>query len=214
MNHLRQPVLLLSALLLPACSLLPQTEDKRGEDTHSAVDDTGGEDSGGGDSGVDLTEDDARVRALTDLPEGDQPCAEPLLVRIDYTVDGDTFYCQPDGGGANIKVRMIGMNTPEIAHDTAAECYSNEAWAYTAAQLEGRLAWLTYDVDCTDDYGRTLAYVIRDTAEADGFFNRNLLRHGFATTLTIYPDDTYEDLFADDEYTAQNANLGLWGECR
>jgi micrococcal nuclease len=203
-------------LLLVACSLVPSST---GDTTPLGGDDSGegnsgGGDSDGGDTGTseDPAVDDARVRALTDLPEGRDPCAEPLLVRVAYTVDGDTFYATPDGGGDQVKVRMIGVNTPEIEHETAEECFGNEAWTYTAHQLENRLAWLTFDGDCFDDYGRTLAYVIRDTT-TDGFYNRNLARNGYAYQMTISPNDTFEDEIADDVAAAEEAGLGLWGAC-
>lgn len=165
------------------------------------------------DTGLDLAADDARVRALTDLPQGDSPAAAPMLVRIDYVVDGDTFYCTPDGTSESVKVRMIGIDTPEIAHDSAADCYGNEAWAYTGSQLTDRLAWLTFDADPDDQYGRTLAYVIRDTTEA-GFFNRHLARQGYAVPLTVEPNDSYKAEIQADADAAEAAGLGLWSACR
>lgn len=165
------------------------------------------------DTGFDAAADDARVRALTDLPEGNDPAQPPMLVRIDYVVDGDTFYCTPDGTSDSVKVRMIGMDTPEIAHDDPADCYGNEAWAYTEAQLTDRLAWLTFDADPDDQYGRTLAYVIRDTTEA-GFFNRHLVRQGYAVPLTVEPNDTYKAAIQADADAAEAEGLGLWSACR
>jgi micrococcal nuclease len=164
------------------------------------------------DTGLTIEEDDARVRALTGLPEGQDPAAPPLLVRIDYVVDGDTFYCTPDGTSESLKVRMIGMDTPEIAHDDPAECYGNDAWAYSESQLLDHLAWLTFDQDPDDDYGRSLNYVIRDTTEA-GFFNRNLVRNGYALPLTIAPDDTYQAEIQSDADAAEAEGRGLWSAC-
>lgn len=204
---------MLWVLFLTACGFLPQATTKG--DTSAPADDTA-EESAGDTTPEDTAApgaDDDEVRALTDLPTGDDPCAEPMLVRVDYTVDGDTFYATPDGGGANVKVRMIGMDTPEVAHDDPAECYGNDAWTWTAEHLEGRLAWLTFDADCLDDYGRSLAYVIRGTDSADGFINRALLRHGYATTLTIRPNDSFEQVFAQDEEDARQAGEGLWSAC-
>ncbi len=158
-------------------------------------------------------EDDARVRALTGLPEGDSACAAPILGRVeDRTVDGDTFYLHPEDGGASIKVRVIGVDTPETAHDDPAECYGDEAWDWATEQLGGRLVWLTFDAECLDYYDRSLAYVFRGEDEA-GFFNRALARNGYATPLTIAPNDTFEDAIAADALAARNAGLGLWAAC-
>lgn len=164
------------------------------------------------DTGLTLAEDDERVRALSGLPEGDNPAAEPLLVRVDYVVDGDTFYCTPDGTSDSLKVRMIGIDTPEIAHDDPAECYGNEAWAYTGGELQDHLAWLTFDEDPEDDYGRSLNYVIRDTTDA-GFVNRDLVRNGYALPLTIAPDDSFQAEIQSDADAAESAGRGLWSAC-
>ncbi len=158
--------------------------------------------------------DDARVRALdtTQLPTAPNPCAAPLLVRVNYAVDGDTFYAYPDGGGQSIKVRMIGVDTPEIAHDDPAECWGDAAFDYTEAALEGKLVWLTFDRECLDRYDRTLAYVTRDAGEA-GFYNRQLVRQGQATAFEVPPNSAFANDFEADERAARSERLGLWGAC-
>jgi endonuclease YncB( thermonuclease family) len=158
--------------------------------------------------------DDARVRALggAALPVGGNPCAPPMLVRVDYAVDGDTFYATPDDGSPRVKVRLIGIDTPEIAHDDPAECFGDEAHLYTHTELRGRLAWLTFDRDCTDVYDRTLAYVHRDLGD-DGFFNRRLVRAGYATHLEVAPNTTFADAILGDERAARAERAGLWGAC-
>lgn len=197
------------ALLLAGCFLLPETQGD-----HSVPVDDSADDSPPVDTGDDPAADDAAVRALTDLPEGDDPCADPILLRVQYTVDGDTFYGTPDGGGAQIKVRMIGVDTPEVAHESGEqpECYGNEAWTYSAGELDDRLVWLTFDAECEDDFGRTLAYVHRGEG-ADGFFNRRLARYGFADTLEIAPNDTWADVFDADVAEARAAGRGMWSAC-
>lgn len=178
-------------------------------------------DSGGADTApvVDTAaearaEDDARVRALEGaaLPVGPDPCAPPRLVRVDYAVDGDTFYATPEDGSPRVKVRMIGIDTPEIEHDDPAECFGDEAHLYTHTELRGRLVWLTFDRDCTDVYDRTLAYVSRDLGD-DGFFNRRLARLGYATRLEVSPNTAYADVILADERAARNERVGLWGAC-
>lgn len=160
-----------------------------------------------------LAADDERVRGLTGLPEGEVTCAEPQLVRILEAVDGDTFHALPEGDDWYFSVRIIGVDTPEIAHSPdPADCYGDEAFAYTASQLDGKLAWLTFDAECEDYYERTLAYVFRGDDEA-GFFNRSLVRNGYAETLEIEPNDTYADLFTSDARAAREEGLGLWSAC-
>lgn len=182
--------------------------------------DTGVHTAGGGDSDVgetgdtapDLTADDARVRALTDVPEGKYPCRAPLLARVTHITDGDTAYMQPEAGGGEMKVRFIGVDAPEIEHDDPAECYGDEATAYTSAALLDHLVWLTFDAECQDYYDRDLAYVINGEGES-GFFNRVLARNGYASALAIDPNTTYEDEIDGDVAAAQGENLGMWGDC-
>ncbi len=195
-------------MILSLLACLPQATDLSDPDPTET---TGGETDPTPTTTVDA--DDAVVRSLTDLPEGRDPCASPRLARVDFTVDGDTFYGTYEDDGAQAHIRMIGIDTPEVSHEgEAADCYGNEAWTYAAAQLEGRLAWLTFDGDCEDDYGRTLAYVIRGEG-ADGFFNRRLARNGYADALTIQPNDSYADEIDADVTAARDADVGMWGAC-
>lgn len=159
-----------------------------------------------------LSEDDARVRALTELPEGRSPCRPALLARVTHISDGDTAYMEPDEGGDSMKVRFIGIDTPEIAHGDPAECYAEEAMAYTSATLLNHLVWLSFDAECQDFYDRDLAYVSNGEGEG-GFFNRALARNGYATALAIDPNTTYSSVIDDDVAAARQGGLGLWSAC-
>jgi micrococcal nuclease len=165
------------------------------------------------DTGPDPAVDDARVRALSGLPQGPNPCGEPFIVRVTDVVDGDTFWSSRDDGGGSVKVRMIGIDTPEISHNgDPADCWANEAWAHSREGLVGKLVWLTFDGECLDYYDRSLAYVFRDNTES-GFWNRNLARQGFATVYTFNNNDTYAGDIEDDARAAREEGLGLWSNC-
>lgn len=166
------------------------------------------------DTGDEIEADDARVRALTEVWEGDYPCREPMLVRVTYVDDGDTVYVHPDDGSEGFKVRFIGIDTPEIDHgDGDGECYGDEASDFTLDQLKDKLAWLGFDIEYKDDYDRVLAYVTRDQG-VEGFHNRVLARQGYASQLTVEPNDTYADDIDDDVRAAQDEDLGMWESCR
>lgn len=209
------PIVLISLLSIVACNgslvdFFGGGSDGDGSDT--SVEETG--DPVDTEDTDDADADDALVRALTNLPEGNYPCREPVLVRIAYITDGDTVYVHPDETGDGFKVRLIGIDTPEIEHEgEPADCYGAEATAFTSDQVKDKLAWLTFDAECEDYYDRTLAYAIRGEGE-DGFFNRVLARQGYAEQLTIEPNSTFADDFADDIRAAQDDNLGIWKECR
>lgn len=191
-------------LLLWACVPVEKNPDPTPDGTQESIP---------WDTGDDQAADDARVRALTGLPEGGAPCMAPLLVRVTEVVDGDTFWSAREDDGSSLKIRMIGVDTPEVAHpDSPEECYGNDAWRRSIEALEGNLVWLTFDAECLDVYDRTLAYVFRDATE-EGFWERNLARNGFAEELTIPPNDTFADLFEDDVRAAQSEGLGMWSSC-
>lgn len=146
------------------------------------------------------------------VAQGADPCREAFVGEVTEVVDGDTLWVHgPDGAD---KIRIIGVDTPEIAHDTdeTDECYGPEATAFTEENLLGRLVWLGFDGDCEDDYGRALAYVTTGEGE-QGFFERQQLRGGYATTMNFRETSTYAEVFEADEATARAAGAGLWGAC-
>ena len=87
------------------------------------------------------------------------PESDGKVVRV---VDGDTIVV--DIGGAEETVRLIGIDTPEIAHPAFgdrppndAECFGDEAQRYTGELLAvGSGVRLERDVVARDDYGRLL----------------------------------------------------------
>lgn len=146
------------------------------------------------------------------LSAGSSPCREPVLARVEYVVDGDTFRAAGQNTAFNNLVRLTGVDTPEVAHDgMPEECYGPEAEAFTE-QLEGRLVWLTFDNECLDSFGRSLAYV-HIAPDEQGFWERQLLRRGFARVLTIGGNRRFRSTFEDDADYARSIDAGLWGEC-
>ena len=146
------------------------------------------------------------------LRSGDAPCHEPMLVEVGHVVDGDTFDFEAYQGGSGGRVRVIGVDTPEMGWNGApSDCYGPEARSFTN-QLSGHLVWLTFDRGCRDSYGRHLAYVHLGSGDAD-MFERQLLRRGLARVHTFSDTDTWAGLFEDDEDAAQENEAGLWSAC-
>ncbi len=193
---------MITLLLLLACH---RHDD---EDTRQPSEETGSPETG--DSAEE--QDPIYDLDLSEVAQGADPCREAFVGEVTEIVDGDTLWVHgPDGAD---KVRIIGVDTPEIAHDTdeTDECYGPEATAFTEQSLLGELVWLGFDGDCEDDYGRALAYVTTGAGE-QGFFERQLLRGGYAETMTFYATSTYADLFEDDEAAARSEGAGMWGAC-
>ena len=145
------------------------------------------------------------------LPAGETPCRDPELFRVTWVADGDTFWAWPmSGEGTAESVRIIGVNTPET-YGTP-QCWGAEAAEFTEQVLEQRLLWLTFDSDCEDDFGRTLAYV-HLSEDFSCFYQRLLLRGGFAQTMTFTETSTYSDTFTDDQRWADDEEIGMWQAC-
>jgi len=158
--------------------------------------------------------DDARVARIdgTLLRAGSSPCREPVLGRVYRISDGDTVQFTAADGSLDARVRMIGVDTPEIAHmGMPADCYGAEATTFTE-QLLDRTVWLTFDATCYDSFDRLLAYVHIGSGAGD-LWERQLLRRGFARVLTVGANRQFRGQFEEDESTAMSEDAGLWGAC-
>ncbi len=135
-----------------------------------------------------------------------------LPAQVVRVVDGDTVHVRRAGASADETVRYIGVDTPEsVKPGTAVECFAKAASARNATLVAGQRVTLVVGTEPRDRYGRLLAYVFRDS---DGrFVNAELLRGGFARTLTIPPNDRYAARFAALQATARAAGRGLWARC-
>lgn len=135
---------------------------------------------------------------------------------VTHVVDGDTIDVRI--GGRNERIRLIGIDTPETKKpNTPIQCYGPEASAFTAALLPvGTAVRIERDVVGRDDYGRLLGYVyLADGAtNADStFVNMEIIRQGYARTLSIAPNTIHARDFAAAANTANTEDLGLWSAC-
>jgi micrococcal nuclease len=131
--------------------------------------------------------------------------------RVVRVVDGDTIVAR-SASGATERVRLIGVDTPEsVKPGTPVQCFALKASAHTKHLLTGKAVRLVGDAEARDRYGRLLAYVYR---EPDGLFvNADLVRRGYAQTLTIPPNVRFAERFLALARQARDAGVGLWGAC-
>lgn len=130
-------------------------------------------------------------------------------------VDGDTFYAAV--GSSEIKIRLIGVDTPESVHTDSSR---NTVWGtyasdYTKGILkEGMSVYLEYDEDPVDKYGRTLAYVwlSQDTSDIQNMLNAVLVNDGYAYDKVYMPNNKYASVFEQLRINAQNSGTGLWAD--
>lgn len=156
-------------------------------------------------------------------------CAEYRVVKVACVVDGDTFAIDDCTYGE--RVRMLGIDAPEVSHDgDPAECYAEAARQELESLINGKYVGLSFDATCEGVYGRTLAYVwlleaagddinASDTGwfHADGeLVNKQLLSEGWVNRYDesdLEGDLCYGELLDLAAEAAENAGLGLYSEC-
>jgi micrococcal nuclease len=127
---------------------------------------------------------------------------------VTRVVDGDTIEVELNGQEED--VRYIGVDTPEsVKPNTEVECFGPQASSFNHRLVEDKRVRLVFDSERRDVYGRLLAYVYLGKRSVSA----ELLRGGFAETLTIPPNDRFASRFRRLEIAAARAGRGLWGAC-
>lgn len=126
-------------------------------------------------------------------------------------VDGDTLMARLDGESRDVKVRLLGVNTPEsVDPRRPVQCFGKEASHFTASLADGKRARLEEDVeaDDLDKYGRLLRNVILE----DGTdLNLALVKEGYAYAYTSFPQNKKRKMEIKRlQEDARLAERGLW----
>ncbi|MGZ4666550.1 MAG: thermonuclease family protein [Frankiaceae bacterium] len=125
-------------------------------------------------------------------------------------VDGDTIKVRRDG--RVLKVRLIGMDTPETRDPRKpVQCFGREASAEAHRLLDGRQVRLETDPsqDRYDKYGRLLAYVWLP-GDPPVLFNELMIRLGYAHEYTYDLPYRYQQRFRAAQQAAEQHDVGLW----
>ena len=137
-----------------------------------------------------------------------ETAGEKIAVKYLKTSDGDTARVMLDG--ENVRVRFLGINTPEVSgEDKVEEPFGNEALAYTKERLDhAKKIEIEYDdvADHEDRFGRQLAWVWVD----DELFELELLEKGLAKTYMLKNDYKYAKELKTAESKAKLAKVGVW----
>jgi len=131
------------------------------------------------------------------------------VVRV---LDGDTLDLDvADGKYPTTRVRLWGVDAPELAHDDEpAAHFGPEAHAFAEQTLSGREVHLVLALERTRGlYGRLLAYVFLERGGT--MFNEMLLEQGYAYADLRF-DHLYKPQFIQADKRARRAGLGLWKE--
>jgi len=135
---------------------------------------------------------------------------EPTLYRVVEVIDGDTI--KVDLGGELETVRLIGIDTPEIAnpYNPKEDRFGPEAARYAKQLLEKQSVYLIKDPmqSNRDKYERLLRYVFLE----DGtLINAELVKEGYAFNY-IYEPFQFMKQFDYLEKQAKENRMGLWSD--
>ena len=127
--------------------------------------------------------------------------------RVARVVDGDTVHLK---GG--MKLRLIGINAPEVAHrNRPGEPGGEAARRFLDDRLKGARVTLELDAERRDRYGRELVH-LRD--EHGVLINELLLREGHAHLAPHPPNLLHIERYAAAESEARAARRGIWAHPR
>ena len=145
------------------------------------------------------------------FPQFDSNCQNDLstgefseVARVRYIHDGDTLHLT---GGR--KVRLIGINTPELARSNKpAEPFAHQAKAALDALFsQDKTIALVYGAERMDKYGRLLAHAFtRDGTNVQS----SLLKQGLASAITIPPNTRFARCYLEAEQQARCDRAGMW----
>lgn len=123
--------------------------------------------------------------------------------KVEKIYDGDTVKLE-DGR----KIRLLGINTPEIQHrNQAAEAGGEMAKDWLVDKLKNLKVRLVTDVEQTDKYKRTLSHLITENKE---HINVQLVEMGLAAVNIYPPNLLYVDQLVAAGNRAEHDKRGLW----
>lgn len=133
------------------------------------------------------------------------PSIELEPVTLKRVVDGDTLIVT-NSDGDDLRVRLIGVDTPESVHpDESRNTIDGDiASDYTKSILKiGQRLYLEYDESKTDIYNRTLAYVwLTNDVDLENIesisekmLNAKLVADGYAVAKRYPPNTKYATIF-------------------
>ncbi len=127
---------------------------------------------------------------------------------VTKVVDGDTIWV--DRQGARAKLRLIGLDTPEVRDPRKpVQCFGIEASEHAKQLLTGQQVYLEHDPgqDSIDKYGRELAYV---WTTSGALINLDMIAEGFGHEYTYDLPYKYQERFRAAQAEARASGRGLW----
>lgn len=138
--------------------------------------------------------------------------ADAFTATVVRIVDGDTIIARTSAAGAKLRVRVVGIDTPEsVKPGEGVACYGHQASSFTKELLPvGARIKAAYEVEHQDHYGRELW----DIWLPDGRSLESVLAaSGVARIDPFPPNIVHAEVLATASTQAQTAHRGLWGAC-
>lgn len=119
-------------------------------------------------------------------------------------IDGDTLVLRDSR-----RIRLLGINTPEIAHRRQpGEPLGEQAKHYLDTLVRDKRVRLRYDLQHHDHYHRLLAHLYLEDGED---INALLLQKGFARAFFLWPNMASAAHYYALEKSARKHRRGIWG---
>lgn len=152
-----------------------------------------------------------------DLPLIDRPLSglttTTTTATVTRVIDGDTIIASAEDGTDLGRVRILGIDAPELSDE---QCHAGAARDAAERVLDGKTVQLVSDPknDDRDRYDRLLRYVdVVDDGGQTSDAGRTLLRAGHARTYVRAATHTRHDSYRYAANRAKAAGRGLWGHC-
>lgn len=159
------------------------------------------------------------VAAPVAAPSVDQPVTigpNDIVARVTRVVDGDTVEAT-DPKGARLKVRILGIDTPETKDPRKpVQCWGPEATTFATGMLSQVEVLLVADAtqELRDRYGRVLAHIVFNSPGGTHHGESYAVlaaRAGAARAFTYDKPVTGQDKIVAAQQEARDAKRGLWG---
>lgn len=155
----------------------------------------------------------ALLFTITAVVETTNAMPRRMTVKVESVYDGDTFTVIIDG--EEEKIRIIGIDTPEIKKGKKNSCLGKEVRDYVKEMIEGKEVIIKKDKynKNRDSFGRLLRSVriINKEKNRTNDLGRKLLKKGYAEVYDK-ADFKYEKIYKLLESHSKKSKRGIWSE--
>ena len=134
---------------------------------------------------------------------------EYIEARVTRVADGDTLTVREKGSNNKIKIRLLGIDAPELKMDGGNESQRHLENLIRSGNNQVRIYYLSKKK--FDRYGRIIGKVVTNDIDV----NRQMVLDGHAWFYRNYQKDVMPKdrvLYQESMYEAQRAKRGLWAQ--